>query len=98
MATSSKVKGLSVFLKAKRIEAGFTQMQAAEALGHSSAQYISNFERGLCEPSIESAAKLCEAYKVSKRELYEEMVGLYQEALSEKLLNKRTKPRKVSSK
>ena len=85
MATSTKVKGLTVFLKEKRIEAGLTQLEAATVIGHTTAQYISNFERGLCEPSVEVAGKLCRAYNVSKQELYEVMVGLYQASLRQKL-------------
>ena len=85
MATSSKVKGISLFLKEKRLEAGLTQLQAGFALGHTTAQYISNFERGLCEPSVESAELLCRTYKVPKRELYDVMVELYQQSLKKKL-------------
>ena len=95
MATRTKVKGLTLFLKEKRIEAGLTQLQASQVIGHQTAQYVSNFERGLCEPSVEKAMQLCEAYDVSRRELYEVLVHLYQSALSETLSLKRARGRKA---
>jgi transcriptional regulator with XRE-family HTH domain len=36
------------FLKAKREAANITQAEVAEKLGYTSAQFVSNIERGLC--------------------------------------------------
>lgn len=72
-----KEKSLGQFLRQKRIDGKFTQLQAARELGHTSAQYISNFERGLCEPSVETAVKLCKLYGITKKELYEVMIDVY---------------------
>lgn len=77
MASRNRIKGLSQFLRERRRAKKITQLSAAEALGHSTAQYISNFERGLCEPSLETALKLCVCYGISKRELYDLMVQSY---------------------
>lgn len=88
MASRTKIKGLSAFLREKRIEGNITQLQASRALGHSSPQYISNFERGLCEPSLETAMKLCELYGIPRRQLYEIMVDMYQQELSDKIFKK----------
>jgi transcriptional regulator with XRE-family HTH domain len=77
----SKVKGVSSFLREKRLESGLTQMEAARHLGHSTAQYISNLERGLCEPSVEMAINLCEFYGGSRKELYDLMLDLYESQL-----------------
>jgi DNA-binding XRE family transcriptional regulator len=59
-------------------------MEAARYLGHSTAQYISNLERGLCEPSVEMAINLCEFYGGNRRDLYELMVDLYQAQLKQR--------------
>ncbi|MCM2281315.1 MAG: helix-turn-helix domain-containing protein [Bdellovibrionaceae bacterium] len=88
MASRTKIKGLSAFLRDKRIELNMTQLQASRALGHSSPQYISNFERGLCEPSLETAMKLCELYGIPRKQLYEIMVELYQQEMSDKIFKK----------
>ena len=85
MKFRGKVKGVAQFLRSVRIKKDITQIDAARSLGHSTAQYISNFERGLCEPSVEMALKLCEFYGVTKRELYDLMMENYQEALKEKI-------------
>jgi DNA-binding XRE family transcriptional regulator len=77
----SKVKGVSQYLREKRIESNLTQMDAAKHLGHSTAQYISNLERGLCEPSVEMAINLCEFYGGSRKELYQLMIDLYEAQL-----------------
>jgi transcriptional regulator with XRE-family HTH domain len=82
-----RTRGLTQFLRKKRIEKKITQLQAATALGHSTAQYVSNFERGLCEPSIETVLKLCEYYGISKRELYDLMLELYESALKKKIFS-----------
>lgn len=88
MASRTKIKGLSSFLRETRVEKGLTQLQASRALGHSSPQYISNFERGLCEPSLETAMKLCELYEIPRRQLYDLMVEMYQSELEVKIFKK----------
>jgi DNA-binding XRE family transcriptional regulator len=85
LATRTKVKGLSSFLREKRIEAGYTQMEAAEHIGHSTPQYISNYERELCEPSIEMATKLGELFGVTRKDLYEVLIDLYSLHISDAL-------------
>lgn len=59
--------GTNKFLQAARGKAGMTQLEAALKLGHQTAQYISNLERGLCEPSVEMSVKLCRIYKADMR-------------------------------
>ena len=83
--TKARAEGLNHFLRDQRVANGITQSAAADWLGHATPQYISNFERGLCEPSLEIASQLCEFYGVSKKELYSQMVRLFQQDLSSKL-------------
>lgn len=73
--------GVGSFLKTKRVEAGVTQSKAAKALGYSSPQYISNFERGLCEPSVHTALKLTKVYGINKNELYKVMLQSFENNL-----------------
>lgn len=95
MSYSDKASGLSQYLKQKRMEKGITQLEASRYLGHTTSQYISNFERGLCEPSIETAMKLCDVYKVGRRELYGLMVDLYTEELNQKIFAKTRKTKLI---
>lgn len=53
------------FLKKKRVAIGLTQDDVKRVLGYTSAQVISDWERGVCGPPIESLSKLCKAYKMS---------------------------------
>lgn len=80
----TKVKGVSQYLREKRIEAEITQIEAGRYLGHTSPQYISNLERGLCEPSVEMAIKLCDFYGGSRKELFETMIDLYHSQLKQR--------------
>lgn len=52
-------ENLAAYLKQKRIDAGFTQLELAKKLGYSSAQFISNWERRLASPPISALGKLC---------------------------------------
>lgn len=81
----SGIKGVNKYLRAKRIESGVTQAVAARKIGHSTAQYISNLERGLCEPSIEMAFVLNGIYGASPRALKEFMLTTYQKQLEAKI-------------
>lgn len=62
---------LSTFLKERRIKAEFTQHMVAEKLGYSSPQFISNWERGISNPPIETLKVLCQLYAISKDDIYE---------------------------
>ncbi|MAF91173.1 MAG: hypothetical protein CL674_14590 [Bdellovibrionaceae bacterium] len=48
---SQGCKNFGEYLRDMRKIAGITQMQIAKELGFTSAQFISNYERGLCYPS-----------------------------------------------
>ena len=89
----TKTKGLSSFLRDARIETNFTQLEAAKSLGHATPQYISNFERGLCEPSLDIAVTLCELYGIPRDNLYKLMLSLYEDNLKDKLFPPKAKRR-----
>lgn len=85
MQRKPTARGLTQFLKRARIERGLTQMEAARHLNHATSQYISNFERDMCEPSLETTIKLCELYEIPTQELVHFMVTQYEENLCELL-------------
>lgn len=65
------MRTLSGYLKEKRIESGLSQLDVAKVLGYSSPQFVSNWERGLVSPPLETIAVLVELYKVPPSEVIE---------------------------
>ena len=72
---------MNLFLKELREESGKTQKEASDFLGHSTAQYISNLERGLCSASVEMAIRLTEFYGGKPKDLYDLMLKEYEVSL-----------------
>ncbi len=66
-----QAKALSEFLKEKRTHSGLSQKEVADKLGYSSAQFISNWERGLSSPPMHTLRKLAEMYSVNVDEMFE---------------------------
>lgn len=56
-------------LKKGREKINLSQSDIAVKLGYKSGQFVSNFERGLCHPSVSDIAKLQNIYKLSRREV-----------------------------
>lgn len=65
---------ISNYLKARRIQSGLTQGNVAAKLGYTSAQFVSNWERGLSLPPIPTLKKICSLYKVSQDEMFGHLV------------------------
>ncbi len=64
---------LAAFLKKKRVEVGLTQSEVASALGYSSPQFVSNWERGLANPPVFILRHLTKLYKVPVDEMFEKL-------------------------
>ncbi len=64
------VDNLGKFLKKLRVEANLSQSEVASALGYSSPQFISNFERGLASPPLNKIKILAEIYDCDLRDFY----------------------------
>lgn len=62
---------LANYLKEARIKAGLTQSDVSEALGYTTPQFVSNWERGVSQPPIDVLKKIARLYKVSDEELFE---------------------------
>lgn len=59
------------FLARARVKAGIPQLQLARALGYSSPQYVSNWERGICGPPLDKLRLLATSLGIDPRELME---------------------------
>ncbi|MGE0633991.1 MAG: helix-turn-helix transcriptional regulator [Pseudobdellovibrionaceae bacterium] len=93
-----KEDSLSEFLKTKRINADLTQMEVARSLGYSSAQFISNWERGISQPPIDTIKKLCSLYSVKLEDLYDVVLKVSIEQVKQDLQVKFFGPRKGKGK
>ena len=70
------VKDLSKFLRQSRENAGLTQMDVASRLNYSSAQFISNWERGLSSPPMKTLNVLAQMYKVGTDDLFKAILAI----------------------
>jgi transcriptional regulator with XRE-family HTH domain len=62
------------YLKEKRVAADLTQKEVAEKIGYSSAQYISNFERGIALPPLSKLKIMVKLYRMPKAEVIQMVV------------------------
>lgn len=61
------------YLRELRNAVGLAQEDVAEHLGYASAQFISNWERGISHPPMNALPRLAQLYKVPTEELYTTM-------------------------
>ena len=66
---------MSEYLKTRRVHSGLTQGEVASKLGYSSAQFVSNWERGLSMPPISTLKKICVLYKVNQDDMFSALVN-----------------------
>lgn len=59
--------------KRLREAAGLSQKEVADALGYSTAQFVSNFDRSVSSPPFSQAKKLAKLYKVSPQYIAQEI-------------------------
>ena len=72
-------------LKRMRTKAGFTQAYVAKLLGYTSPQFVSNWERGMSMPPIETIRNLESIYGVRSGLLYESFRKTYLKDAAAKL-------------
>lgn len=73
---------LGEYLQKMRTRSGLTQREVSMTLGYSSAQFISNFERGIAVPPLKKLKTLVKMYDMSA----ETVMGLILDAEREHLL------------
>lgn len=61
---------LAYFLKEKRTLSGLSQKDVAVKLGYSTSQFISNWERGISQPPINTLRTLATMYNVSAEQMF----------------------------
>lgn len=69
-----KNKTLAQVLHDLRMDAGLTQAQVSEYLGYSTAQFVSNWERGLSAPPVNILKRISLLYKVDAETLFQEVL------------------------
>ena len=70
----TRKESLNVYLKKARQKAGLSQGDVAKELGYSSPQFISNWERGLSSPPLDTLSDLVRIYAIPGRELVDVML------------------------
>lgn len=73
------------YLKSKREKLKITQSQIAKALGYTSAQLVSNVERGVCSPPLSCLGKWCDLVKANKKRVMNIMLKEHKNKLSKAL-------------
>lgn len=77
------------FLKEKRVQAQLSQADVAKELGYSSPQFISNWERGLVLPPLQTMSTLVKLYKLNREDVIERLVAHSRHEIESHLKSKR---------
>lgn len=68
------MRTLNDYLRQKRLDSGLSQLDVARVLGYSSPQFVSNWERGLVSPPLETIAVLIDLYKIPAGEIVDRIL------------------------
>ncbi len=91
------MKTLASFLKERRIAAGLSQIDVSRKLGYTSAQFVSNWERGIAKPPIEALAKIIKLYPVDREEVLDRYLLATKSRLEAVLVKRNGKKLKLQS-
>lgn len=72
-------------LRNLRVKVGLSQGAVRKALGYTSPQFVSNWERGASEPPLETLAKLAVLYRVPLESLVETYIQFRVQRLEREL-------------
>ena len=86
----SKLPGtpLSKLLRSSREKKGLSQRAVADKLGYESSQFISNWERGVSQPPMNTLLKLIELYEIDKYEVFDVLLETTLQGVTTDLKNK----------
>lgn len=89
----SSCEGMADFFREAREKVGLTQMEVAIALGYSTAQFVSNWERGKSGVPVSVLGRLISLYKLDKNRIIDLVLAAESEYLIESfnIKNKRQK-------
>lgn len=79
---------LAKFLRTSRLDRALTQVEVARALGHSTPQFVSNWERGIVLPPIKSLRTLSRLCKLNRLKLFKLMMAIEREDLRSALFGR----------
>ncbi len=65
---------LGKYLKQRRVDSNYSQVELADKLGFSSGQFVSNWERGVCAPPGDTLHKLIGMLKLDREKIVEAMI------------------------
>lgn len=68
-------KNFGDYLRAHRQKAGLTQMDVSDRLGYSTAQFVSNWERGQSLPPVSALKTIALIYHLPPQELFDRLLA-----------------------
>lgn len=89
------MRTLNDYLRQKRLDSGLSQLDVAKVLGYSSPQFVSNWERGLVSPPLETIAVLIDLYKIPSGEVVNKILDETRAYLEQNLAGKKSKKGKA---
>lgn len=87
MSKLNKASTIGRFFKKKREDNRLSQGELSEALGYTSSQFVSNWERGLCSPPLAIIPKLAKILNIPKREILDLLTSEYRKGLEQSFKN-----------
>jgi len=76
---------VGIYLREKRIESGLRQVDVSRAIGYTSAQFVSNVERGLCDPPLAVIGVWSDLVGANKNTVFNKMMNNYRGKVREGL-------------
>lgn len=90
MKAAADFQNLGVYLKEKRLSAGFTQTELSQSL-KVHVQFVSNWERGLCAPPSHCFHHLIDVLALSREQVVAAMLSDSKRAIEAKVFKKKKK-------
>lgn len=87
---SGEFQNLGIYLREKRLSAGFTQTELSQSL-KVHVQFVSNWERGLCAPPSHCFHHLIEVLDLSREQVVSAMVSDSKRSIEAKVFKKKKK-------
>ena len=94
---ATEFQNLGQYLKEKRVQGGYTQVELAARLGDVHSQFVSNWERGLCAPPSHCFQDLIQILKLNRETLVEVMLVDSQKVIESKVYRKKSKAGKKTA-
>lgn len=90
------MRTLNDYLRQKRLDSGLSQLDVARVLGYASPQFVSNWERGLVSPPLETIGVLIDLYKIPAGEVIDRILDETRDYLEGHLSTRKRKGKAAS--